>query len=131
MLLFFMAAGFGISRLIPGRQNSTSISNIVEVPVGQRKKIVLPDGSVVWLNSKSKLTYPSVFNNGTREVELEGEALFDVTHNPDKPFTVITPAYRINVLGTVFNVKSYSANMVFETTLISGSVKVQEKNLPL
>lgn len=102
------------------------VSNVVEVPVEQRKKLVLSDGSVVWLNSKSKLTYPAQFNGKTREVELEGEALFDVAHDAKKPFIVITPQYRVNVLGTVFNVKSYPENSVFETTLISGSVRVQE-----
>lgn len=128
LFLFLLAAGFGISQLLKTGGGDSSVSTIIEVPAGQRKKVALPDGSVVWLNAKSKLTYPSEFNGTTREVELEGEALFDVTHNPQKPFTVVTPSYRINVLGTVFNVKSYSVADVFETTLVSGSVKVQEKD---
>lgn len=103
---------------------------IVEVPVGQRVKVTLPDHSVVWLNSKSKFTYPSSFNGNKREVQLDGEGYFDVTHDPLKPFTVITPAHNINVLGTKFNVNAYSESNTFETTLVTGSVKVGDKRNP-
>lgn len=103
---------------------------------GQRNLIVLEDGTSVWLNSESRLKYPSTFKNeNTREVYLEGEAFFNVVKNPGKPFVVHTSEISIKVLGTAFNVKSYKQDTFIETTLVHGSVSIeaqdQGKNIQL
>lgn len=92
---------------------------------GSRSKIQLPDGTSVWLNSSSKLTYDNEnFGATIREVSLVGEAYFDVVKNPSKPFIIHTSKMDIKVLGTVFNVKSYPTDKTTETSLIHGSVEV-------
>jgi transmembrane sensor len=88
----------------------------------------LPDGSKVWLNSASTLRFPALFSGNTREVELNGEAYFDVAKNPNKPFKVITKDQIVEVLGTQFNINSYSDEETFKTTLIEGSVKIIYKD---
>ena len=96
---------------------------------GNRSKIVLPDGSQVWLNAGSNLDYNnSTFNKELREVSLNGEAYFDVTKNPDKPFIIHTKKMDIKVLGTVFNVRSYSNEKIAEAALIKGSIEVTLKD---
>jgi transmembrane sensor len=97
---------------------------------GARTKMILPDGTQVWLNSDSKLEYDQSFNDTVREVTLEGEAYFDVVKNPKRPFIVHTSSIDIRVLGTAFNVKSYAREKTIETTLIHGSVEVTRKNEP-
>lgn len=97
----------------------------VIVPAGQRVQLVLEDGTRVWLNSKSKLTYPASFGNDTREVTLDGEGFFEVTRNEEKPFIVKTHKYDVKVLGTTFNVYAYNTkSSSFETSLLHGSVDV-------
>jgi ferric-dicitrate binding protein FerR (iron transport regulator) len=96
----------------------------IYVPEGQRAEFTLADGTKVWLNAKTTLTYPNYFAGAERNVNLDGEAYFDVTHNPDKPFIVQTEMYRVNVLGTEFNIKAYRRNHLFEASLIRGSVEV-------
>lgn len=97
----------------------------VIVPPGQRVQLILEDGTRVWLNSKSKLTYPASFGNNTREVTLEGEGFFEVTRNKEKPFIVKTHKYDVKVLGTTFNVYAYNTKRSsFETSLLQGSVDV-------
>ena len=97
---------------------------------GTRTRILLPDGTIVWLNSGSKLNYEHSFNNNTREVELEGEAFFDVAKDAKHPFIVHTANINIKVLGTVFNVKSYPHDSTIETTLLRGVIEVENKNEP-
>lgn len=101
--------------------------NVVSVPAGQRVNIVLPDGTHICMNAKSKLEYPSSFVGGNRKVKLSGEAYFNVTHDRKKPFIVETNGYDIEVLGTTFNVESYSGSNTFSTSLIEGKVKVTDK----
>lgn len=85
----------------------------------------LPDGSRVWLNSGSQLRYPSDFVAGSREVELEGQGYFEVTHNAAQPFIVHAgQGYEVEVLGTTFNVAAYADDDRIETTLVEGSVNV-------
>ena len=91
---------------------------------GTRSKIILPDGSQVWLNSDSKLSYLNSFNNVLREVTLEGEAFFDVVKDPKHPFVVHTSGIDIKVLGTAFNVKSYQQDPTIEATLLRGMIEV-------
>lgn len=104
------------------RLNRTSYNTIV-VPLGKKSRIILSDGSKVWVNSGSQLTYPTLFEQGKREVALEGEAIFEVAHNADSPFHVLAGGNDIKVLGTVFNVSSYTDDD-FSTALQSGSVEI-------
>lgn len=95
---------------------------------GTRTKLVLPDGSGVWLNAGSKLNYEKVSEGSTREVYLTGEAYFDIVRNPKRPFIIHTSAMDVKVLGTQFNVKAYPDDATVETSLIHGSVEVFLKN---
>lgn len=107
----------------------TSNSNpVIEVVAekGQRKELTLPDGTRVWLNSDTKLTYNRDFSDKFREVNLVGEAYFNVVKDSKRPFIVRTSQLSIKVLGTVFNVKSYPNDYTIETTLVAGLVSVQK-----
>jgi ferric-dicitrate binding protein FerR (iron transport regulator) len=101
--------------------------NEISVAYGSKSRIVLPDGSIVNLNSGSLLQYASDFEN-ERKVYIEGEAFFDVKKDPRHPFLVQTSNITIRVLGTVFNVKSYPEEEIIETTLVSGSVQILAKS---
>lgn len=92
---------------------------------GVKGSVVLPDSSVVWLNSGSKLWYPENFGTDKREVKLSGEGYFEVTHDPQRPMIVSTPKnFRVEVLGTTFNLKSYEDDDVAVATLYSGCVNI-------
>lgn len=95
----------------------------IEAPAGSKTFVTLPDGSTVWLNAGSRLSFDNAFNNGNRDLHLEGEAFFDVVKK-DIPFTVHTQYYDIAVLGTAFNVSAYPDDKEFVTTLVRGSLKV-------
>lgn len=97
----------------------------VIMPVGCKGNVLLPDSSVVWLNSGSTLIYPEHFADNSRELTLSGEGYFEVTKNPDAPFLLKTDHMTIRVLGTSFNVRSYPEDEIVETTLLSGSVQVR------
>ncbi|KAA2219886.1 FecR family protein [Maribacter flavus] len=100
------------------------IYNTIIVPYGKKSDVLLSDGTRVWINSGSKLIYPAVFNRENREVYLEGEAIFDVAHNAEKPFKVLSKNQEIEVLGTIFNVSAYLEDEQLNTVLKSGSVKI-------
>lgn len=89
----------------------------------QTDTIILADGTTVWLNRNSKLSYPKKFKGKTREVKLEGEAFFEVTRNPDKPFKVKTKHSIVTVLGTTFNIDTDSLQCA--VSVASGKVNVQ------
>ncbi|MFD2554825.1 FecR family protein [Sphingobacterium tabacisoli] len=95
---------------------------------GDRANIILADGTTVWLSSSSSLVYPTTFADDKRVVEVHGEAFFDVSHNPGKPFVVKSNNTEIEVLGTRFNMRAYPEVDFSETTLVSGSVRVKSKN---
>jgi len=88
--------------------------------------LILPDGSKVWLNAESSITFPTAFNAKERIVKITGEALFEVSHNARQPFKVQTQKQTIEDIGTVFNVNAYPDEPATRTTLISGKVKVNE-----
>ncbi|WP_029906831.1 FecR family protein [Prevotella sp. 10(H)] len=94
-----------------------------------RTQLVLPDGTEVHLNAGSSLTYPSHYIGKERKVILSGEAYFKVTHNDEQPFIVSTPdkKYNIRVVGTEFNMQAYEEDNIIQTTLVSGSVKLNIK----
>lgn len=95
----------------------------IRVPAGNRTNLILPDGTEVWLNANTSLRYPVAFSKKSREVILDGEAYFDVTKSK-KPFVVKTDKYNVEVLGTTFDVESYSDSPVFKTALFTGKVKL-------
>nr|WP_319569835.1 FecR family protein [uncultured Draconibacterium sp.] len=92
---------------------------------GEEYKLVLSDGTTVWLNSKTKLKYPTQFASNLRVVELEGEACFEVTKNANAPFIVKTGKMDVEVLGTTFNITAYNDAPTIKTTLIEGKVKIR------
>lgn len=101
--------------------------NVITVPPGQRANVVLPDGTHICLNAKSRLEYPSSFVKGSRKVKLTGEAYFNVSHDENNPFIVETQNCDVEVLGTTFNIESYPESNIFSTALIEGRVKVTDK----
>ncbi|WP_298709471.1 FecR family protein [Chitinophaga sp.] len=103
--------------------------NTLTVPRGGQFQIVLPDGSRVWLNSTSKLRFPTAFNDNRRVVELEGQGYFEVSKNALKPFIVQTKAANVEVLGTGFDVMAYPDERTMNTTLVEGAVKVKDVRL--
>ncbi|GGF24126.1 FecR family protein [Flavobacterium limi] len=107
-------------------KGAASGENTLIVPVGGIYAVNLSDGTKVWLNSKSSLKYPVEFTGNKRAVTLEGEAYFEVSKNLHSPFTVKTKSGNITVLGTHFNVSSYTEDHTFTTTLAEGKVKVSD-----
>ncbi|ERM83019.1 hypothetical protein P872_05975 [Rhodonellum psychrophilum GCM71 = DSM 17998] len=112
-----------------GNQLETGSGNGKEyhTVAGQRSTIILPDGSTVILNSMSKLSYSKNFNGNNRQVVLEGEAYFEITHDSGRPFIVVSDQLTTQVLGTEFLVKSF-ANEARSVSVKSGKVLVQNRN---
>ena len=102
--------------------------NTLITPRGGEYRITLPDGSKVWLNATSSLKFPGVFKGNIREVELKGEAYFEITKNSAMPFRVKSNGAQIKVIGTHFNVKSYGNEKLMKTTLVEGSIKITAGN---
>jgi transmembrane sensor len=98
--------------------------NTMTTARGRQFRLVLPDGSAVWLNAASSITYPTSFGGATREVAISGEAYFEVAKNPGHPFIVHAGKEKVTVLGTHFNVMAYDDEASINTTLLEGSVKV-------
>jgi ferric-dicitrate binding protein FerR (iron transport regulator) len=111
-----------------GKNKKPSTLSQVSTKPGSRTQIQLPDGSVVRLNASSSLTYDKNFGKNIREVNLIGEAFFDVTKDSSHPFIIHTNVVDIKVLGTAFNVRSYPNDANTETSLIRGRVEVTVKN---
>jgi len=98
--------------------------NTMSTPRGGQYQLKLPDGTKVWLNAASSITYPTAFTDKTREVRVTGEAYFEVAANAKQPFIVKTTVDNILVLGTAFNINAYADLTTVKTTLIEGSVKI-------
>jgi transmembrane sensor len=124
--------GWGLLRTRPGTPDHLKEIKGGEVlsRPGARTKLLLPDGTQVWLNSSSRLKYTHNFDGPTREVELEGEAYFDVVKDLQRPFIVHTSALDVKVLGTAFTVKSYPQDETIEATLLRGMIEVSRKDNP-
>lgn len=110
-------------------KKETSAMNQIIIPYGKRSDVTLADGTHVWLNSGSQLSYPTKFKSDSRDVYLLGEAFFDVKPNPQRPFYVITSDIRIKVLGTCFNVSSYTDDNTIQTVLLKGKVSAGKNQL--
>lgn len=98
--------------------------NTIVTPNGGQWNIKLPDGTLVWVNAGSSLKYPASFSPSARVVELSGEAYFEVSHDPSRPFSVVTADQRVKVLGTHFNISAYPGNAEAKTTLLEGRINV-------
>ena len=104
--------------------------NMIRTPLGGEYSLTLADGTKVWLNAMSELRYPVAFGGDTREVELKGEAYFEVKKNEAKPFIVKTDEFNVRVLGTSFNISAYSDFPLAHTTLCSGHVRLSDRMNP-
>ena len=102
--------------------------NTITTPRGGQYQVVLSDGTKVWLNAASSLKFPAIFTGNERNVELTGEAYFEVAKNKDKPFKVAVNNMGIEVLGTHFNVNAYNDEDAIKTTLLEGAVKLKTGN---
>jgi transmembrane sensor len=120
-------------RIIYSPENSAIASRIVyntmSTPRGGQYNLVLPDGSKVWLNAASSITYPTVFAGTDRTVSITGEVYFEVEKDAGKPFIVKTIHESIKVLGTHFNVNAYADETAVRTSLVEGRVMVEDKVL--
>ena len=101
--------------------------NTIATPRGGQYQITLADGTQVWLNAASSLRFPTAFEGNTRDVELTGEAYFEVAKNPGKPFHVKVNQMDVQVLGTHFNIMAYGNESTAKTTLLEGRVTVTNK----
>lgn len=108
-------------------KNDVNAINTITIPRGGKYTVTLPDGTTVWLNSESSLTYPVAFKGQQRKVKLKGEAYFEVAKNKQMPFVVETNKMTANVLGTHFNINSYQDNPDIKTTLLEGSVRISNE----
>ena len=127
-LLFCFVLGAAISAIImrkePNQPIQLATSTTITVPLGAKSNITLPDGSTVWLNAGSEITYSSDFGWKTRDLQLSGEAFFDVKSDPLNPFNVHTSDMIVRALGTRFNVKAYPDDNNIAATLEEGIVDV-------
>jgi transmembrane sensor len=98
---------------------------VIEAPRGAKSFITLPDGTRIWLNAGSKISYQRNYNQQNRNITLEGEAYFNVSKNKDLPFFVYSSGLAIRAIGTSFNVKAYPDEDIIETTLVEGKISIE------
>lgn len=110
---------------IASGKNTSVAYNTLATPRGGQYRLILPDGSKVWLNASSSIHFPTAFAGRNRDVELTGEAYFEVAKNKEKPFHVNVNGMQVEVLGTHFNVNAYGDEGRIETSLLEGSVKIK------
>ena len=122
--LVLTGGGFGYW----GFQNSLSPNMLTASADQTVQQLILPDGTKVWLNQSTTLTYPSSFSDDIRSVHLEGEAYFEVAKNKAKPFIIESESMRIKVLGTIFNFKTRKELQITEASLIQGEIEVKGEN---
>lgn len=125
-VLVFAAVGFAFQK---GQENTASqLTDItIEAPQGSQTRTCLPDGTIVWLNAGSTLTYPQAYGLKDRTVSLSGEACFKIHHDSHLPFCVNTKNIRINDIGTRFNLRDYPSDDEVEIVLEEGAVKLENK----
>jgi transmembrane sensor len=130
--IIFFGARFLGSKSNPANANHLTQSpralSEIATKNGSKTNLILPDGTKVWLNAGSRLTYDSSYGTSIREVSLSGEAFFDVVKNKEKPFIIHASSINIKVLGTEFNVRSYPNDKTTEAALIRGSIEVTFKD---
>lgn len=119
----------GLLTYSTGESDGVVNYNTMSTPNGRQFKLMLPDGSMVWLNAASSITYPTLFSGNDRQVSITGEAYFDVVKNAEKPFKVKVGDHEIVVTGTSFNVNGYGDELYTTVTLVEGSVEVDNKTI--
>ncbi|HSK13964.1 MAG TPA: FecR domain-containing protein [Phnomibacter sp.] len=132
-MLILLSVGWWIykpANTVLPEEKDAKISNQVTTRPGHRTHIILKDGTKVWLNADSKISYANAFDNDTREVHLSGEAYFEVISNPSRPFIIHSNKLTIRVTGTTFNVRDYPEEDKAETSLLEGKVEVSTKIEP-
>lgn len=107
-----------------GKATGEIVYNTMSTPKGRQFHVTLPDGTVVYLNAASSITYPTVFNGNERRVKVSGELYFEVAPKSRQPFIVETDNQQVEVLGTSFNINCYEDEKTVQTTLLTGAVKV-------
>ncbi|WP_282015420.1 FecR family protein [Marinifilum flexuosum] len=122
--------GTGLVYDASNKANELISYNSLVVPRGGEFQLELEDGTKVWVNSETRLRYPTKFPNNERVVLLEGEAYFEVSKDKNRPFIVKTQGVDVRVLGTQFNVSSYADDESIQTTLVEGSVAVMDRKNP-
>jgi transmembrane sensor len=125
VLLIFMGSAFYFLLKRPSPRQLVA-SREIHTLKGERKTITLEDGTIIQLNNESSLTYPENFSGNTREVYLKGEAFFQVTHNPAKPFRVHVETLNVEDLGTKFDIKAYPEDNAVSVTVAAGKVGVNK-----
>ncbi|SFF20465.1 FecR family protein [Sunxiuqinia elliptica] len=121
--LAFILGGMSIY-FIEGSHQELAVNEVI-VPLGENAQVILPDQTHVWLNSGTRFKYPSNFTGKNRDVELFGEAYFDVEHDLGRPFRVMTENLTVKVLGTQFNIEALNDKDEVNITLIEGKVNLQ------
>ncbi|WP_051293178.1 FecR family protein [Olivibacter sitiensis] len=111
-----------------GNSGNATAKNTIHTPNGKQFQLTLPDGTQVWMNTASTLTYPVYFNGNERRISLVGEAYFEVAHDSSKPFVVMANGTEILVTGTHFNVSAYPSDNSVRTTLLEGGVEIRQHN---
>jgi transmembrane sensor len=111
-----------------GENNGKAVTNIMTTPRGRQYKLELSDGTKVWLNASSSITFPTSFATNERKVSIKGEVYFEVAKDKSRPFTVNVRDVEVKVLGTHFNINSYDDENEINTTLLEGSVLVGKKD---
>ena len=106
----------------------TTAMTTIQAKMGSQSTVDMPDGTKVWLNGGSRLTYSNTYGEHDRTVQLTGEGCFDVVTNPEKPFVVKAGALAIKAYGTLFNVKAYPEDKAITTTLVKGQVTIEGKD---
>jgi ferric-dicitrate binding protein FerR (iron transport regulator) len=113
------------------RTSEEVVQNTMSTPRGGQYRLGLPDGTQVWLNAASSITYPTAFIGRERKVKLKGEAYFEVRHDHQKPFSVEVNGMEVSVLGTHFNVNAYNDETTIKTTLLEGAVRIAKDGAKL
>lgn len=120
-------AGIKIGNIDGGlsyKKTEVAVLNMMSTPRGGQYRLTLSDGTKVWLNAASSITYPTAFTGKKRSVTVSGEAYFEVAKDASKPFIVKTAKEKIEVLGTYFNVNAYADEPVNKISLLEGSVRI-------
>ena len=127
VLFFLVATTFFVDSILKS-SNKEIVYQEIAVPKGSRSHFNLPDGTKVWLSNNSSIKYPSEFRGDFRQLEMKGEAYFDVKHNSEKPFIVNIGDNRIKVLGTQLSVTAYPDDNRVRADLVKGKIQFDIAN---
>jgi ferric-dicitrate binding protein FerR (iron transport regulator) len=122
-VIVFMVTSYALVTHYIDKTTSGGILSEIYVPAAKQSQLTLPDGSVVWINSDTKIKYSNRFNTKERNIYLDGEAYFEVAPNQKLPFRVFSSGTEVRALGTKFNVKAYPADKQVETVLLEGKIE--------